>query len=56
VREEPEALASARWFSINRGLISFARVLRDRARDRFVEAAVQRPEVIGADGRVQFHG
>ena len=56
VSEEAEALASARGFFINPGLISFARVLSDRARDSFVQAAVQHPEVVGADGRVQFHG
>jgi hypothetical protein len=56
VREEPEALVGARRFSIHRGLMSFARELRNRARDGLVETAVQHPKVVGADGRVQFHG
>jgi hypothetical protein len=56
VREEPEALVGARRFSIHRRLMSFARELRDRARDGLVETAVQHPKVVGADGRVQFNG
>ena len=53
--QEPEALAPARGFSIEGGLISFAPVLGDRARDGVVKASVQRAKVVRADGRVHFH-
>ena len=56
MREEPEALAPACGLAVERGLIAFAPVLGDRARDRVVEAPVQRAKVVRADGRVQFHG
>ena len=53
--EEPEALAPARGFSIEGGLILFTPVFGDRARDGIVKASVQRAKVIRADGRVHFH-
>ena len=52
--QEPEPLAPARGLSIEGGLILFAPVLGDGARDGVVEASVQRAKVIRADGRVQF--
>ena len=56
VSQEPEALAPARGLSVEGGLISFAPVLGDGARDGVVQASVQRAKIICADGRVHFHG
>ena len=53
--KNPSALAPARGLSVEGGLISFAPVLGDRARDGVVEASVQRAKVVRADGRVHFH-
>ena len=46
MREEPEPLAPARGLSIERGLIAFAPVLGDGARDGVVKASVQHAKVI----------
>ena len=54
VGEEPETLAAACGLSIDAGLIPFAPVLGYRPRDGIVKASIQRPKVVGADGRVQF--
>ena len=48
VRQEPEALGPARGLSIDAGLIPFAPVLGDGARDGIVQAPVQRAEVVRA--------
>jgi hypothetical protein len=52
--QEPEALALARGVCIERGLMSFAPVLGDRARDGVIETTVQRAKVIRADGAHSF--
>ena len=54
--EEPEAFAPARGLSVEGRLILFTPVLGHGARDRLVQAAVQRAKVIRADGRVHFDG
>jgi hypothetical protein len=51
----PKALAPACGLSINARLISLTAVLRHRACDGIIEASVQRPKIVGADGNVQFH-
>ena len=56
MREELEGLAPACRFAAGAGLLSFARVLGDRTRDGIVKALVQHAKVVGADGRVEFHG
>jgi hypothetical protein len=53
--KNPKALAPACGLSINARLISLTAVLRHRACDGIIEASVQRPKVVGADGSVQFH-
>ena len=55
--QKSKPLGSARDFSHRAWTdCSLAPVLRDGARDGVVEAAVQHAKVIGADGRVHFHG
>ena len=56
VRQEPDALASARAL---RGLgrqVLFAAKLGDGAGNGLVEASIQQPEVAGADRRLGFDG
>ena len=53
--KEPEPLVLATALSVEGGLIAFAPVLGDRARDGVVEASVQQPKVLRADRRVRFH-
>jgi len=53
--EEPEALAPACGPAIDARLIALTSVLGRGARDGVVQAAVQRPKLVGADWRVQFH-
>jgi hypothetical protein len=52
--KNPTALAPARGLPVECGLVSPAPELGDGARDGVVEAPVQRPEVVRADGRVHF--
>ena len=52
--QEPEPLVSSRGLSIEGGLILFAPVFGDGARDGVVKAAVEHAKVVRADGRVQF--
>ena len=42
--------------SIGIGVLAFARVLGDRTGDGVVQAPVQRPEIGGADRRIQLDG
>jgi hypothetical protein len=56
MRKEPEPHVLAIGVAVDGGLIALAPELRDGARDRVIQASVQHPEVIGADGRVRFDG
>ena len=53
--EEPEPFGPACGFAVDARLIALTSVLGHRARDGIVQASVQRPKVVGADRRVQFH-
>ena len=54
VRQKPEALAAARGLLVEGGLIPSAPILGDGARNRVVQASVQRAEVIDADRRAEL--
>lgn len=54
--EEPEPFGPACGFTIDTRLIALASVLGYRARDRIVQASIQRAKIAGADRCVQFHG
>ena len=53
--QEPEPLVLANGLSVEGGLILFAPVFGDGARDGVVKASVQHTKIIRADGRVRFH-
>jgi hypothetical protein len=53
--EESEPFGPACGFAIDARLIALTSVLGHRARDRIVEASIQRAKVAGADWCVQFH-
>ena len=55
MRQEPKAFVPASRLAVECGLIASESELGDGTRDRVVEAAVQRPEVVRADGSVQLH-
>ena len=54
VGEEAETL-EVRGLAAHARLVPGAPELADGSRDRVVQAAIQRAEVLGADGRVRFH-
>lgn len=56
MNKESEPLAPANGFSVDGGLISFAPVLGDRARDGVIKASVQHTKVIRADRCARFRG
>jgi hypothetical protein len=56
MRKEPEPHVLAIGVAVDGGLIALAPELRDGAGDRVIQASIQHPKVIGADGRVRFDG